>query len=683
MRIETRIGAAVVAAAVVATAASIATEAKPPAKPVVLTERLLLNAPIALIDPKTHHLDLSVAYVKAQMYNPASGGFDTVVLRTYVAAKLKAGEKAPAGFVDATPNPFIAPTIEAKPGDTVKITLRNSLPAQPDCEHSVDYINKPHCFNSSNLHTHGLWVSPENPGDYVLLDLKPGETHNFEYKIDIDHPGGTLWYHPHHHGSTALQVGGGAAGALIIRGTRKPTMARNGEIDTLFGPAAMKERIMVMQQIQYACFEGPQKVVDEDLTDYYKSIKRNPDGTWKCDAGDLGQIKGYAQLGFDPLLSGEKWSGSGRFTTINGETLPTFEGATVGKIERWRMINAGLSSTISIVIRQLDPRAPSPDRLTAKQNADWVAKYCTGPVVHQFAYAADGLTHGDIVDRDEKKPSVFQPGYRQDVLLVFPRAGKYCVMDASAEAVGSLTALETRAQLLGIANVTGKGSIFDQAKFLQEKLIAATKAAGYDAATTAAVLSDLSDPYRLKLTHFVPHASLMDIAEDHLGHQEVAFNIQPGDIGTHGYTKFMVGEHIGDATKDRPYNPDEWRLLTLGATDEWTITSRAASHPFHIHVNPFQIVAIYDTSGKDVSVAGEPGDMQYADLKGTWKDTLFIKQGYRIVMRTHYEKYFGRFVMHCHILDHEDQGMMENIEIVPVGGKPLSAGQSAMPEMKM
>jgi L-ascorbate oxidase len=55
-----------------------------------------------------------------------------------------------------------------------------------------------------------------------------------------------------------------------------------------------------------------------------------------------------------------------------------------------------------------------------------------------------------------------------------------------------------------------------------------------------------------------------------------------------------------------------------------------------------------------------------------WKDTLFVKNvaggggpsgEYTIVIRTRYERYIGDFVIHCHILDHEDQGMMQNIRI--------------------
>ena len=115
--------------------------------------------------------------------------------------------------------------------------------------------------------------------------------------------------------------------------------------------------------------------------------------------------------------------------------------------------------------------------------------------------------------------------------------------------------------------------------------------------------------------------------------------------------------------------------------------SNFASHPFHIHVNPFQIVKIIAPDGKtDVS---EPGAIDnfgttrrrqadhrsgYPGLKGVWKDTLLIKNAgggsgqYTIVVRTRYERYIGDFVLHCHILDHEDQGMMQNVRIaVPDG----------------
>jgi FtsP/CotA-like multicopper oxidase with cupredoxin domain len=41
-----------------------------------------------------------------------------------------------------------------------------------------------------------------------------------------------------------------------------------------------------------------------------------------------------------------------------------------------------------------------------------------------------------------------------------------------------------------------------------------------------------------------------------------------------------------------------------------------------------------------------------------WEDTLVVKQGYNLVLRMWYARYIGEDVLHRHILDHEDQGMM-------------------------
>jgi len=56
-------------------------------------------------------------------------------------------------------------------------------------------------------------------------------------------------------------------------------------------------------------------------------------------------------------------------------------------------------------------------------------------------------------------------------------------------------------------------------------------------------------------------------------------------------------------------------------------------------------------------------DPQYCDQIGIFRDTIFVKEGYHIVIRTKYETFDGDFVLHCHILDHEDQGMMQNVRI--------------------
>ncbi len=47
-----------------------------------------------------------------------------------------------------------------------------------------------------------------------------------------------------------------------------------------------------------------------------------------------------------------------------------------------------------------------------------------------------------------------------------------------------------------------------------------------------------------------------------------------------------------------------------------------------------------------------------------WKDTILVHQGTPIEMMSRYTDFTGAFVLHCHILDHEDQGMMQKVEIV-------------------
>src|SRR5262249_49374250 len=159
--------------------------------------------------------------------------------------------------------PFVAPTIEIFPGETVRITLHNKLPDEPNCDATSHDVNIPHCFNTTNLHSHGLWVSPVGNSDNVLLSINPSVDFQYEYNVPPDHPAGTFWYHPHRHGSTALQVASGMAGVLIVKGTRLPTPQTHGDIDTLLQYAdgtPVAERILLLQQIRYACRDAAGKI---------------------------------------------------------------------------------------------------------------------------------------------------------------------------------------------------------------------------------------------------------------------------------------------------------------------------------------------------------------------------------------------------------------------------------------
>lgn len=104
------------------------------------------------------------------------------------------------------------PTIRMTPGNTYVLTLKNLLPFATPSTVENDFKDP----NVTNIHTHGLHVSPMSPSDDVMRLINGTYCGDYAYDVPSDHMGGTLWYHPHHHGSTFLQVSGGAFGLLLI-----------------------------------------------------------------------------------------------------------------------------------------------------------------------------------------------------------------------------------------------------------------------------------------------------------------------------------------------------------------------------------------------------------------------------------------------------------------------------------
>jgi FtsP/CotA-like multicopper oxidase with cupredoxin domain len=104
------------------------------------------------------------------------------------------------------------PTIFMQPGKKYVLRFKNTLP------YSIPSLTVNDLKDSdiTNVHTHGLHISGESPGDGVLRMFEGGFGGDYVYDIRSDHMGGTFWYHAHHHGSTFLQVSGGAFGLIII-----------------------------------------------------------------------------------------------------------------------------------------------------------------------------------------------------------------------------------------------------------------------------------------------------------------------------------------------------------------------------------------------------------------------------------------------------------------------------------
>jgi FtsP/CotA-like multicopper oxidase with cupredoxin domain len=599
--------------------------------------------------------DLFIRYTEGAIYNPTTATYDKVNLRAYQQKTDQTWDPQ-----KSNASRFQAPTVVMAPGQTVRFRLYNQLPelsATKCASTDINTPNPPECFNTTNLHSHGLWVSPSGNSDNVLLSIQPNVGFEYEYNIPFDHPAGTFWYHPHQHGSTAIQVASGMAGALIVEGDRYPTRDANGDLDTLlkkFRPAAGSNgEVMMLQQIPYSC-QAPGNPVN-----------------WDCATSAIktGTVEDFAQVG--PPTA---WKMSGRYTTVNGQVQPVLQ-LKEQQLYRWRLIDSGFQSTVVLRIRGSKDPAKLEAYLQRPNSGEDVEKLCDGGDVTQFEVATDGLTHGKVIS---KISNYLQPGYRSDILFALPKGGEqaYCIFDDKGKDDLNQNAKNTR--LLGVIRVEPNlnppkhtGDDHSQAGFIRQELIAA--AAGMPADIRQTIIDGLNDG--LSLGKFVPHRSFSDedLAKMNAAKKEyVTFNI--ARMG--GKVRFMVeGKLQSTAAPDvkNIYQPGRIdHTVILGEQQLWELQSRVDSHPFHIHVNPFQIVSI---THNDKDKQKEPLPPQYRDLVGTWKDTVLVMEDYKVVVATRYERYIGEFVLHCHILEHEDQGMMQNVKVVlPDGQGGASAG---------
>ena len=593
----------------------------------VLVAAMLAAAPAA--QPLQYHFDVTRA--QGSIYNPWTLSDDRVELRSYVGS-------------GASPGDFAAPTIRVAPGQRLNISIDNKL--EPCTEkQTVDHS----CFNNTNLHTHGLWVSPSGNSDNVMVTIAPGSSHQYQYDIPADHPAGTFWYHPHAHGEGFVQVGSGMAGALIVTGNRLPTATTAGDIDVLLKDERGRpfpERVMVFQQIDYGCMDN--KGVIEGKRDK----DGNPIRPFTCSPGEIGRVESFE--------NDWGWRRSGRYTGINGKVEPQLTPARAGAFERWRMINAGRGENMRMRLYRLDPAAPPLRTVRGEEQIEWRKRYCTGQPVPMWQIALDGLTRSEVRKVDE---AILFPGERLDILARLPEPGLYCMVnDTSRDDTDKDFPNPPRMIALVEAKGVGAGSP-DGDALLQSELVGAAEkalAAKDQSAVKTRVVADLKDG--MKLSSFVWHKPIE--AKEVSGYREAILSI----VETADDALFRVNG------RDYDHNRID-AVLPLGKAEEWRAASLIEDHPLHIHVNPFQIVSITDAQGNDLTDPKSPAfDPDYAGLKGEWKDTIFIKEHARVAFRTRYERFTGDFLIHCHIMYHGDHGMMQNLRIAAEGEAPMDHG---------
>lgn len=113
----------------------------------------------------------------------------------------------------------------------------------------------------------------------------------------------------------------------------------------------------------------------------------------------------------------------------------------------------------------------------------------------------------------------------------------------------------------------------------------------------------------------------------------------------------MMGGGMSFAINGRTFDPGRIDTqVRLGDVEEWEFVNlMGMDHPMHIHTNPFQVI----------QPDGSP--------EAAWRDVVLVRAGERVRVRTAFQDFAGKLVYHCHILDHEDLGMMGVLEISALG----------------
>jgi FtsP/CotA-like multicopper oxidase with cupredoxin domain len=540
------------------------------------------------------------------------------------------------------------------------------------------------------------------------------------------------------HGSTAVGVASANAGALIVRGNRKTDIDT-----ILHGAdgATFPDTVFMLQQLGYGCFwtTDPAAPYDYLITKagLFKTdgtvipnegkreadvgdAKVGPIAEWTCHPSDQEQkwwrtktgngtvTPGVVENFNTQLFSAKVWDVNGRFTSINGVVQPTLT-VPAGQIQRWRFVHGGIHDTINLqIVKMTPPAANGPtgplygalSNRTVKEQAPVVNQVCKAApdtLIPQFEIAADGLTRTHIYKvgttgtgggaiPGTSAANYLQPGYRSDVLVAFPSEGDYCLLDQAAP------------DSARVKNGGGGGQGPDSPRLLAYVHVRGGRA----------VPGDLEQ--HLKQTLYDSNSALSPAERNGL----LAGNLTPwapftelappGDhVQPHVY--FEIGK-AGFTVNGETYQPDKVQPLLIrqvGTTDDWKVRvdpvdpkGGAAPHIFHIHINPFEIIdvrqlhvdakgqatgtgeSIFDANGKCLPkfevLAGN-----YCGQYHVFRDTLFIQNGFEATLRTHYADYTGEFVLHCHILDHEDAGMMANVMIVQDRAHPPKPAQRQRP----
>jgi spore coat protein A, manganese oxidase len=119
---------------------------------------------------------------------------------------------------------------------------------------------------------------------------------------------------------------------------------------------------------------------------------------------------------------------------------------------------------------------------------------------------------------------------------------------------------------------------------------------------------------------------------------------------TFDFSRGRAGSHTGWTINNLPFDPDRSIAdIPLGEIEVWRFVTDV-HHPIHVHLDAFQVL--------------RRGDRGPGDFDAGWKDTVDLRPTEIVDVAVRFSEFAGRFVFHCHNLEHEDMAMMATIRTV-------------------
>jgi FtsP/CotA-like multicopper oxidase with cupredoxin domain len=596
---------------------------------------------------------------------------------------------------------YLTPVIEAKPGDTLKLRLVNKLMPRDGAHGGADggHGHGSGASNSTNLHTHGLIVSannrrdvePEQPGDGDNIFVTVERNGSFDYRIEIptelpatlldgdsgiiEHPTGLYWYHSHLHGISGPQVAGGMSGLLSIGAADANLLAR--------APSETKA-LRSITDVAYLMLRDLQV---ETETDPAAATGISP-ARWITDfrsrlCGDdpiLAPIdrKGYCRPppGSPGADENQLW-----LFTVNGQRYPTITIGS-GRNHLWRIANTSASVTYDLeIVPDKGGGRPLPFEVLS---VDGVVP--GAPVLGSVAGAGGHVA--------AEPPTVtrlrLMPASRADVYLInHGRAlpGEYRLRTAVD---GDPRPDDDQLPEIQLARVVLEASAPSGTEVALNTPIAAPAAplaAPLALDSRAAGLPEgcVRDVYATEFEH--RRITFITLAEGRLG--LISEIRRPNDLSDPKNTQFTTqggtriradfnqylnldGSVNWDGTGDGsdPNQPPKHVCIRLatGKSQLWLLHNPSDElHNFHLHQTKFRYAKPSDLLKFKIDPALSDNPSSEMIDKHIWHDTLPVPTGKRIFIIVNFvaEEQLGRYVFHCHILKHEDLGMMAPIEVLP------------------